>query len=127
MRFNHLILIALLGAACTQLPFPQFGQRSQTRSSSSTEELTVNGKPVPIDDEGEERPRSKKPQKAKAQSDIGKTCRKNDECTAAACFVGNGNLGYCTKMCNSWSDCPSGWECKRAANAPQRICMQDDW
>ena len=41
--------------------------------------------------------------------------------------VGNGDLGYCTKMCNSWSDCPSHWECKRPGNAPQRICMQDNW
>ena len=66
--------------------------------------------------------------KAQAPSRAGfqATCTKNSDCESNTCFVGRGNLGYCTKMCNSFSECPSFWECKRAANAPQNICMQDD-
>ncbi len=56
--------------------------------------------------------------------DIGATCNRNSDCEAKACFTYGNGLGYCTKMCNSWSDCPSHWECRRAHNAPQQICMQ---
>lgn len=78
----------------------------------------------PREDEDEDDvPRKRASAKADAD-DIGATCKKNHECSAKACFVGNGDLGYCTKMCNSWSDCPSHWACERPGNAPQRICMQ---
>jgi Skp family chaperone for outer membrane proteins len=128
-------------------------QESHTSSSEVTEE--VNGRSVRDDDEDEDDDAPKKKKKSKKSraraeaeeeeeeaedeapvaasrskkkevgEDIGATCQKNDECSARACFVGNGNIGYCTKMCNSWSDCPSHWECKKPGNAPQRICMQD--
>jgi hypothetical protein len=142
------VLLLFLVSACSMLPFPGSGggnaqtstNQTSHSSSSQTEEMNVNGKRVALDDEDEEResrrrdrdadeeedrPRSKK--KSKKEMDFGKTCRKNHECENDACFVGNGNLGYCTKMCNSWSDCPSHWECKKPGNAPQRICMQDNW
>ena len=61
-----------------------------------------------------------------AKLDFGATCKTNNDCESRACFVGSGELGYCTKMCDSWSDCPSFWECKKPGNAPQRICMQDE-
>jgi hypothetical protein len=140
------VLLLFLISACSMLPFPGSGgghaqtqtQQSSTSSSSQTEEMHVNGRPVALDDEedddrgrrssrredDEEDDRPKK-KKSKKDMDFGKTCRKNHECENDACFVGNGNLGYCTKMCNSWSDCPSHWECKKPGNAPQRICMQD--
>jgi hypothetical protein len=131
-------MIAL--SACSMLPFPGMGggnaqtktNQTSTSSSSQTEEVHVNGRPVALDDEGdrneddEDRPRSsKKKSKKDDDDDIGKTCHKNKECDHDACWVGNGDLGYCTKMCNSWTDCPSHWECKKPGNAPQRICMQD--
>lgn len=132
------VLLLFLVSACSMLPFPGAGggstqaHRTETSSSSQTEEMNVNGKRVALDDEGdpnrepeEERPSSRKKPK-RGGEDIGKTCHKNNECEFDACFVGAGDLGYCTRMCNSWTDCPSHWECKRAANAPQRICMQDN-
>lgn len=138
MRFKLALFIGLL-SACSMLPFPGMGggnsqtktNHSETSSSSTKEEMNVNGRRVALDDEGggdedEERPRSKKKSK-KDDDDFGKTCHKNKECAHDACFTGNGDLGYCTKMCNSWSECPSHWECKKAGNAPQRICMQDNW
>jgi hypothetical protein len=133
MRFKPLLITILFASACAALPFPGMsgnGQahKTETSSSSTTEEMNVNGRPVSVaqadDDEDEHLPKKKK--KQSGDGDIGKTCHKNHECAADACFVGNGDLGYCTKMCNSWSECPSHWECKRAGNAPQKICMQDD-
>ncbi|HEY5927357.1 MAG TPA: hypothetical protein VIV11_36990 [Kofleriaceae bacterium] len=134
MRFKPVLLIILFASACAALPIPGFNgsskaQKTETSSTTTTEEMNVNGRPVSVaarDDDEPDEPRAAKPAKKNKHGDIGKTCRKNSECAADACFVGNGNLGYCTKMCNSWSECPSHWECKRAANAPQTICMQDD-
>jgi hypothetical protein len=136
MRYKPFLLLAFI-SACSMLPFPGMGggssqtkaNHTETSSSSTTEEMNVNGRRVDLDEEGnrdedEERPRSTK-KKSKKEMDFGKTCRKNHQCENDACFVGNGDLGYCTKMCNSWSDCPSHWECKKPGNAPQRICMQD--
>lgn len=143
------VLLLFLISACSMLPFPGTGggnaqtqtNRSETSSSTQTEEMHVNGRRVALDDEDDDDrgrrrdrdedederfPKSKK-KKSKKDMDFGKTCRKNHECENDACFVGNGDLGYCTKMCNSFSDCPSHWECKKAGNAPQRICMQDRW
>lgn len=121
---NKLLTICLFAAACAGIPFAGFGGSStahHTETSSSTHEETVNGKPIAAADEPDEQPIKHEEKK----SDIGKTCHHNNECAAEACFVGAGELGYCTKMCNSWSECPSHWDCKRARNAPQRICMQD--
>jgi hypothetical protein len=134
MRFKPLLVITLFISACAALPFPGMsgGAQSQTQatktetqSSSQTEEMHVNGKPVSVadrDDGDDDAPRAKK---KSSKGDIGKTCHHNNECAADACYVGAGELGYCTKMCNSWSECPTHWECKRAQNAPQKICMQD--
>lgn len=137
MRFTPALLLTVFLTACNMLPIPGLSggssaqsTKTETSSSSTTEE--VNGRPVDLDDDGsrdddEDRPRSKKKSSRKDddENDIGKTCHKNNECAAAACFVGSGDLGYCTKMCSSWSECPTHWECKRAGNAPQKICMQD--
>lgn len=79
------------------------------------------------DDRDDERPvrRVSQPEPV-AKLGFGATCKTNNDCESRACFVGSGELGYCTKMCDSWSDCPSFWECKKPGNAPQRICMQDE-
>ncbi|MGE0400167.1 MAG: hypothetical protein AB7T06_25860 [Kofleriaceae bacterium] len=142
------VLFLFLVSACSMLPFPGMGggtaqtqtNQSSHSSSTQTEEMNVNGRPVALDDEGDDRDRDDdrrtsrreeddddrpKKKKSKKDMDFGKTCHKNNECENDACFVGYGDLGYCTKMCNSWSDCPSHWECKKPGNAPQRICMQD--
>ncbi len=138
MRFKFLLVTSLFASACGAMPFPGFSGNSQahkteTSSSSTTEEMHVNGRPVSVahkddDDSGidEPTPAAARRSSKKDTGDIGKTCHKNNECAADACFTGHGDLGYCTKMCNSWTECPTHWECKRAANAPQKICMQDD-
>lgn len=97
--------------------------KTETSSTRRTEEL--NGRSIDSDDD-DDAPAPRKGSKAQAPSRAGfqATCTKNADCDSNTCFVGNGNLGYCTKMCNSFSDCPSFWECKRAGNAPQAICMQ---
>ncbi len=135
------VLLLFVVSACSMLPFPGGGggqtqvHSSETSSSSSTEEINGHA----LDDEDEDRGRGRrtsrrdddddddrpKKKKSKHDMDFGKTCTKNSQCENEACFVGGGTLGYCTKMCNSWTECPSHWECKRTHNAPQRICLQD--
>jgi hypothetical protein len=143
-------LVSLVfGVACAGMPggldlSGLMGSSSHTErheSSHREESVRVNGHEIDEDewedeeDEDEER-RSKKKKRRRGGrrgqtvadndiDDIGTTCKKNSECDARACWVGSGNLGYCTKMCNSWSDCPSHWDCKKPGNAPQKICMQD--
>jgi hypothetical protein len=140
------VLFLFFVSACSMLPFPGSGGGQATHTSTSTSSTTeeVNGRPVSPEgeededddrgrgrgrdrdrDDDDDDNRSRSRSSKKKDGDIGKTCRKNHECDADACFVGSGNLGYCTKMCNSWSDCPSHWECAKPGNAPQRICMQD--
>jgi hypothetical protein len=118
-------LSTMLFAAC-QLPgFIPGGGGKSTKTSHTERTEEVNGEPVEVPEELEESPRrSKKKKEEVAADDFGATCKTNKDCSGKTCFVGRGELGYCTKMCDSWSDCPSHWECERAANAPQRICMQ---
>lgn len=98
--------------------------RTETSTSRRTEQ--VNGRSID-DEEDDDAPAPKKNARAQAPARGGfqATCRTNADCESNTCFVGSGQLGYCTKMCNSWSECPSFWECKRAANAPQAICQQN--
>jgi hypothetical protein len=133
MRFQ--LFIAILGfAACANLPIPGFlngssqtqQHRTETSSSTETHDMHVNGKTVDLDHtaDADEQPHASRKSRT---GDIGKTCHHNSDCAGddGGCFVGYGNLGYCTKMCNSFSDCPMHWDCKKPGNAPQRICMQD--
>ena len=135
MRFKPLLIIALFASACAALPIPGFSgggkteaHKTESSSSSRTEEMHVNGRPVDVaDNEMEPQPAAARRPK-KDTSEVGKTCHKVADCDSELCFIGNrGDLGYCSKMCNSWSDCPSHWECKRPSNAPQKICVQDNW
>lgn len=98
--------------------------KTETSSSRRTEE--INGKPIDGDDDDAPAARKSSRKEAPSRGGFQATCTKNSDCDSNTCFVGHGNLGYCTKMCNSFSECPSFWECKRAANAPQAICMQDN-
>jgi hypothetical protein len=106
---------------------PPTARQTTTSTSSHTEE--INGRsidepdaPPPQDFEPARAKKSKKKQRAE---DFGATCRNNSECSSKTCFVGSGELGYCTQMCSSFTECPTHWECERAGNAPQKICMQD--
>ena len=114
---------------------------SKSETTKRKEELRVNGHPVAIDDDDDDAPKPKTTSKRAQHDDddrgnegkvaIGKTCKTNRECPGAngGCFVGNGDLGYCTMMCHDETDCPfpmSRWKCAKPGNAPQRICMQND-
>lgn len=106
------------------------GHAKQTTTSHTETTEEINGQPVDPGANDEPPPPELRTRKAKAKQvstkdDFGATCKHNSDCESNTCFVGRGELGYCTKMCNSWSECPSYWECQRAANAPQKICMQD--
>lgn len=133
MRNVIFLLSMSFVAACTLPGMLQGGgsSSSQTNQSSySRSETTeeVNGESIePSEEEmAAAKPKKKKKKKSKDDyEDFGATCKTNKDCESNTCFVGRGDLGYCTMMCNSWSECPSHWECQRAANAPQKICMQD--
>ena len=127
------VLLMFAISACT-LPamFSGHGtaqqQTTQTQTESRSEEHTINGRP--IEEEQEPPPQlathhKQMSSKQKSREVAGNTCKTNADCDSKTCFVGRGELGYCTKMCNSFSDCPTFWECEHVGNAPQKICMQD--
>lgn len=102
---------------------------SETSRSSRTEQ--VNGKDLDADEEDERPAKKKQASKEDAPSRFafGATCRKNAECESNTCFIGNGSVGFCTKMCSDDDDCPNKmfeWSCYRPRNlnAPQKLCLQ---
>ena len=128
-----LVMSSLLVGACAIPGMFAGGGKSTARESSHSRTTTteeINGQPIEpgeleLEEDG---PKKKKSSKKKvAADDFGATCKTNKDCSSNTCFVGSGELGYCTMMCNSWSECPSHWECQKAGNAPQRICQQDSW
>ena len=55
--------------------------------------------------------------------DIGDECRSDDDCQSRAClFAPDAAFGFCSKVCDSWSDCPSFWECVEVGNATRTYC-----
>jgi hypothetical protein len=118
----------LFSAACASLPMPGFlggGSTHKTETETSTSTHEVNGRSVAQRDDSEVAAPHDVEKRSKKDKDFGKTCHHNSDCGADACFVGQGDLGYCTSFCNNFMDCPMHWECKKPGNAPQRICMQD--
>ena len=94
---------------------------SKSETSRTEESVRVNGQEVG-DDGDDRRPAAKK---SGGGADFGGTCTHNSDCVSNTCFVGSGDLGYCTKMCDSGLDCPLSWDCKHVGNAPQSICQQE--
>ena len=91
---------------------------SYSRSSSVEE---VNGVPV---NAHSSRGDDATPQQTRGGGEFGATCTEMSECASRLCFIGRrGNVGFCTQTCESWSDCPSHWECQRPSNATQNVCM----
>lgn len=58
------------------------------------------------------------------KSDVGKTCSKNRDCTDVCLFKGSADFGYCSKACESFTDCPTFWECNEVGNASGKYCIQ---
>ena len=107
-----------------------------TSSSSSThkETLLVNGQPVDANDpdEPDDVPAAKPKKSSKSapaasnKKALKATCHKNSECESEICWVGSGDIGYCTNMCDDDFGCESFWKCIKPGNAPQHICVQPD-
>jgi hypothetical protein len=90
---------------------------SYSRSSSVEE---INGVPVNAHSAGDDAT----PQQTRGGGEFGATCTEMNDCASRLCFIGRrGNVGFCTQTCESWSDCPSHWECQRPSNAAQNVCM----
>ena len=128
--------------ACTlpKMPFFSGGgsstsHSSETRTVATSETHTVNGHPVDrngnredVDEDDDDRPHAKASRKpARGGAGFGETCRYNTDCESNTCYVGAGDVGYCTKICDDFGDCPMSWECthKGVGNAPQKICQQE--
>jgi hypothetical protein len=130
---------ALLACTLPKLPFlsgTSSSHSSETRTVATSETHTVNGHPVDkdgnredVDDDDDDRPKAKASHKPhSAGAEFGATCRNNSDCASNTCYVGSGEIGYCTKICDDFGDCPmSGWECTHegVGNAPQKICQQE--
>ena len=58
-------------------------------------------------------------------SDIGKTCQDADGCSTKLCVKSGGvTFGYCTKECESFTDCPDFWECAKVDNGSTTYCLK---
>ena len=62
--------------------------------------------------------------------DVGAFCSANADCDTACLFgtdeEGNQtDFGYCTKPCESFTDCPTFWDCDEVGNAIGTFCIQD--
>jgi hypothetical protein len=122
-------------AACVlpNLPFMQSkSHSSETRTVATSETHTVNGHPVDRDgnreDDDDDAPKAKANKKPHGGgAEFGATCRYNTDCASNTCYVGAGDVGYCTKICDDFGDCPMSWECTHegVGNAPQKICQQE--
>jgi WD40-like Beta Propeller Repeat len=54
-----------------------------------------------------------------------KSCRKDADCANNVCvFKGNADMGYCTKECNSFTECPTFWQCENVRNGSIKYCLQ---
>jgi len=57
---------------------------------------------------------------------IGGECQSDSVCASEICVRrGGASYGYCSIVCESFSDCPSFWNCEKLANASQTYCVKD--
>jgi hypothetical protein len=38
---------------------------------------------------------------------------------------GNADYGYCSNVCNDFTDCPTFWTCDKVGNATSKYCIQN--
>lgn len=60
-------------------------------------------------------------------SDVGDSCNSNSECNNNICVVTDGTdrVGYCSKQCDSFSDCPDFWDCEEIDGATGTYCVDN--
>lgn len=58
---------------------------------------------------------------------VGETCSENTDCAGSTCLVRRQTdvNGYCSKQCNSFSECPTFWNCEEIANGGGKRCVQN--
>ncbi len=142
MKFASIVAIlstALIACVLPKMPFLSgsgSNKSSESRTVATSETHTVNGHPVDKDgnreDADDEDDQPKKHAKASRKAPhggagFGETCRVSTDCDSNTCYVGSGEVGYCTKICDDFGDCPMSWECTHegVGNAPQKICQQE--
>ena len=59
------------------------------------------------------------------KGDFGKTCTKNSDCSDVCLFKGSADYGYCSKSCESFTECPTFWMCEEVMNASGKYCIQN--
>jgi hypothetical protein len=137
-RFALFIAITtttLFACVLPKMPFTTGGSShtTETQTVATSETHTVNGHPVDSHgnredaDDDDDAPKHKANHKPhSAGGAVGATCRENSECESNTCYVGSGEIGYCTEICDSFADCPKFWDCTHegVGNAPQKICQQ---
>lgn len=56
---------------------------------------------------------------------VGAQCVKNADCPSNAClFKKNADYGYCSKTCQSFTECPTFWTCEAVQNGSSKYCTQ---
>jgi hypothetical protein len=64
---------------------------------------------------------------ATTKKKVGELCQGVNECAGTSCLVRRqGDVsGYCSKQCNSFSECPTFWDCKEISNGAGKRCVQE--
>ncbi len=65
--------------------------------------------------------------KATTKGVVADSCTVNADCSGNAClFRNSGDVqGYCSKVCQSFSECPTFWSCKNIANGASTYGVQN--
>lgn len=59
---------------------------------------------------------------------VAESCSQSSECAGAGCLFkrpGVDVVGYCTKQCDSFTECPTFWDCKDVSNGGGKYCVQN--
>ena len=60
-------------------------------------------------------------------NDFGESCRTDDDCNGSCIYrnAEDDDFGQCTYTCDSFSDCPSFWQCRELGNGAASVCWDD--
>ena len=63
---------------------------------------------------------------ATTKKKVGELCQGVGDCAGTSCLVRvQGDVsGYCSKQCNSFSECPTFWDCAEISNGAGKRCVQ---
>ena len=63
---------------------------------------------------------------ATTKKKVGELCQGVNDCAGTSCLVRvQGDVsGYCSKQCNSFSECPTFWDCAEISNGAGKRCIQ---